>query len=384
MGEVFLAILYYIIWIPIKYIGIGIWWLASYPWRKAQAKRKEAERKAMAARREAERKAQAEKDAAARKVWEEREKARRKAMAEREEAKRKAQAEKDAAARKAWEEREEARRKAKAEKEEAERKILLAKEAQQKADIENYLKELNSFDRLSPERQKQLSKIQHLEFDLIEDAQKQIFNAMQDWLLSDPENNLKMLVIKVWCKRDSMKFLFTNYCNSLARNKEEISANTDLDFQFCRTALQMGFITHKAIFSYASVIGNYYLRTGIAAIACKDLIINRPCYFKSPIAAVAQRQSNGKVYYDMENATELMLYLFSDQFETLGNGHGSLPLSEIVDIQIDQKIKITDNHLMLLITLRNRPSLNFWCNAYTAVFLLALLPLMATQRLRFQ
>lgn len=372
--DILWLIAHYIIWIPIKYTGIGIWWLVTYPIRRhkekllaeqreAQRRKKEAERKACAEREEAERKAKAEQEAA-----------RRKARAEREEAERKVRAE-----------REEALRKAKAEQEEAERKALLTKEAQQKADLESYLKELNGFDQLPAERQKQLFKMQNLEFDLIKDAMEQIFAAIRDWILSDPENDPKMKVIKAWCDRTtSIEYRFRNYCNNVAKSKEETSANTNLDLQFCRTALQMGFFTHKSIPSYVSIIGNYYLHAGIAPIDCNDLIVNRSCFFKSSIATVAQRQSSGELYYDMDNATELTFYLFSDQFETLGNGHNSFPLSEIVDIHIDQKIKIADNHLMLLITFRNRPSLNFWCNAYTAIFLLALLPLMVTNRLHFQ
>lgn len=331
---ILLLIAYYIIWIPIKYTVIGILWLVSYPIRRHQEK----------------------------------------LLAEQEEAQRKA-----------WEEQAEAQRKAKAEQEEAQRKALLVKGVQQKVALGNYLKELNIFDQLSQDRQKQLSQIQNLEFNLIKDAKEQIFAAIRDWILSDPGNDPKMTIIKAWCNRTSIEYLFKNYCNNAAKSKEETSANTNLDLQFCLTSLQMGFFTHKSIPSYASIIGNCYLHTGIAPIDCNDLIVNnRPCFFKSSIATVAQRQSSGELYYDMDNATELSFYLFSDQFETLGNGHNSLSLSEIVDVQIDQKLKITDNHLMLLITFRNRPSLNFWCNAFTAVFLLALLPLMATNRIHFQ
>lgn len=271
------------------------------------------------------------------------------------------------------------------EEEEVKRKALLAKKkAQQKANLENYLKKLNSLDQLSQEQQKQLSKIKKLGFGRNKDTQKQIFNAIKEWLPSDPGNELKMQIIKAWCGCDAIKILLTEYCCNLAKRKEKTSANTNLDLQFCCIALQMGFFTQKSIPSYVSIIGNCYLHAGITAIDCRDLIVNRPCFFKSLISTVAQRQSNGKLYYDMDNATELTFYLFADQLETVGNGHNNLPLSEIVDIRIDPKIEITENHLMLLITFRNSPSLNLWCNAYTAIFLLALLPLMATNRLHFQ
>ena len=38
-------------------------------------------------------------------------------------------------------------------------------------------------------------------------------------------------------------------------------------------------------------------------------------FFKAPVRIVAQRQLNGNLYYDMDNAIDFSFYLFSDQFE---------------------------------------------------------------------
>ena len=323
-----IVILYYIIWIPIKYAGLGIWWLVSYPARKRREK--------LLAEQEAELKAQ---------------------------------------------------KKARTEQLKAQRKARIEKARTQ---LENYLNQLNTFDQLSHAQQIKLSEKCNFNFNRLEDATKKIFAVFQNWIVSDPENKLKMESIRKWCNRDhAMNLLVTNYCDKLAKSKEKASANTELDMQFCRTTLQMGFTTRHAISAHESILKNYYLRAGITSIDCSDLIVNRPCFFKSPIKGVTQRQYNGELYYDMDNAIELTFYLFADQFETLGNSHVRYLLSYIVNIQIDKKIEtledqVSEDHFMLLITLRNRLNINFWCDAYTAVFLLTLLPLMAKGCIEFK
>ena len=338
--NIFLMIVYIVVWTPIKYIGLGVKWLVGYPARKHKAELELEEE----VRRAAQRKLQEEQRAAQRKLQEEQRVAQRKLQEEQ----------------------------------------RAAQEIQVNGEFDNYLKELEIFEQLSQMRQQQLTRMRILKFELVKKVPRRLFPVLQNWIISDPANDLKVQIIKNWCNNNlSIRTMLLNYCREIARNKESASDLTELDLQFCRMVLRLGFVSYSEIPTYESIIRKYYLGMGIIPIKCDDLLINgRLCFFKAPVRIVAQRQLNGNLYYDMDNAIDFSFYLFSDQFEVLGNCHSCYLLSNLVNIQIDSQVKSSENCFMLLITLRNCSSLNFWCDAYTAVSLLVLLPLMATNKLQ--
>ena len=95
-------------------------------------------------------------------------------------------------------------------------------------------------------------------------------------------------------------------------------------------------------FEYYRKYANYFLRYWLESgdqpepIKCNDLIVNRPCYFKSQVELVSPHFHMGKRCIERDSFQGVTVYLFSDVIEYLADGgHFIIKLSDIIDITLN-------------------------------------------------
>ena len=107
------------------------------------------------------------------------------------------------------------------------------------------------------------------------------------------------------------------------------------------------------------------------------MIITRPCYLKAEIRSVNQRQRDGELYYDIENAQSIKLYVFEDTVEFMDSSHWSINIASILDIKVEANsyhVGNTGLYYMLSISCRNRGNIFLLCDAYSAAMIYAVIP----------
>lgn len=333
----FLALLglffYYVIWIPIKYAGIGSWWLITYPSRKHKKDQdiaaREVERRARVAQQEAAKLARLQK---------EKEMAEQKALAAK-------------------------IRERQAKEAEAERLMKEAeKKATQEARLNIFLDNLKSFDTLMPKLQTELAQRETMYgFRDAENVENRVFEIICNWIRLDPENNLKLEVISSLCSYfRGIQNKFTRHCTNLISELQKAPNVTKTDIVYCRAVLNLKLFKQTSLPAFVQIESNYYIGVDLTPIVCNDWIVNRPCYMKTEVKVVTQRQSQGEKYYDMDNARQEVAYLFDDALEFVGDGNWNIDINSIIDIRLDEKSYDKDS-VMLVITCRNSPNIYLWC-----------------------
>ena len=117
------------------------------------------------------------------------------------------------------------------------------------------------------------------------------------------------------------------------------------------------------------------IKNGIVAQNIKTPVaVGKKCYYTTSVGIVKQRTANWKKYFDIKNAEPATLYIFEDTMEWIAQGHRTIPISRIIEINIS-----TDYKLVSFILRNEAASINFYSTE--AKIIQCIIPLIQKERM---
>ena len=257
-------------------------------------------------------------------------------------------------------------------KEQEEERAMEEESAKEEAERKRLIADLEKFVTLPEQRQKEISKILD-ERDMYIGGDE--WNFLKMWIQS-PLNKYQRQIIAPLIQEESMvPEIMQDFINTF-----DDLPDSETGYENCLFLLQMKWAS-KYKTADINPICHYVARhlkgTGIEPIDCDDMIVDRPCYLKSEIRSVNQRQKDGKLYYDIKNAQNVKLYVFDDTVELMDNSHWRINIPSILDIKVDDRSYPERNdglYYILSITCQNRGNIFLLCDAYNAAMIQAAIP----------
>ena len=278
-------------------------------------------------------------------------------------------------------------------KEQEEERAMEEESAKEEAEKKRMIAELENFDDLPETRQKEIYELakshnlyewswvkEWLKFPISE-KKKQILSLLPESLLLTTQD--MDVVQSIITEFDNLNDSETGYNNCILFLKQEwnpalkyhIGGNiSGLDFDLAKKAKRKISLDINPLCRYVT---KHLKGTGIEPIDCDDMIVDRPCYLKSEIRSVNQRQKDGELYYDIKNAQNVKLYVFDDTVEFMDNSHWRINIPSILDIKVDDRSYHEGNdglYYILSITCQNRGNIFLLCDAYNAAMIQAVIP----------
>lgn len=284
-------------------------------------------------------------------------------------------------------------------KEQEEERAREEESAKEKAKKKRLIADLENFDDLPENRQEEVYRILVNHNGLCDN-----WSWVTNWLKGGPMYKNKMSIFSVLPKNIIQEYS----CNDILQNLiNEFNALDDSESGFynCILFLKQNWNPEYALKDYQCIRGKNIIEyvdikknkekisldinplcryvakhlkgTGIEPIDCDDMIVDRPCYLKSEIRSVNQRQKDGKLYYDIKNAQNVKLYVFDDTVELMDNSHWRINIPSILDIKVDDRSYPERNdglYYILSITCQNRGNIFLLCDAYNAAMIQAVIP----------
>ena len=250
------------------------------------------------------------------------------------------------------------------------------KEAKRQKEREAYLSLLKNISTLSDDEKK--GTLQYSVYSKFNDEidDSVLSEIILDWF-SQPITELQVDFIQnVVLDGDVFDVLSDNIESMFKNNSDYTKTQYDKSVML----LQINWFKTNAKIAILDYQTRYMQTIKIEPISCDDWIVDRPCYMKTNLKLITQRQSQGEKYYDMDNAEEYSLYLFDDVIEFVGNGNWSIDINSIISLQVDRTV-VKHSNAMLIITCRNRSNIFLWCKIDVLPQLRALL-FVLRQRLR--
>lgn len=264
-------------------------------------------------------------------------------------------------------------------------------EAQQAKEMVELISDFEKFDNLPKERQdERLELIKHHElFEWswvkgwlkmpLSEKKKQVLSLLPEALLFSMQSN--EVIQSIITEFDNLADSEHGYDNCIFFLKQEWNPNLDFSSIENMTLAEYVEKRRKNLSLDINPLCRYAARhlkgTGVGQIDCDDMIITRPCYLKAEIRSVNQRQRDGELYYDIENAQSIKLYVFEDTVEFMDSSHWSINIASILDIKVEANsyhVGNTGLYYMLSISCRNRGNIFLLCDAYSAAMIYAVIP----------